>query len=200
MVQKKLFGCFGGYFMIYFFDDLEGLPLELQLRALKIMPKDRREKALSYHHEIDCKLCVVGYLLLIFGIYKEYGILIQPEFEYLNKGKPILKDYPHIHFNISHCRKGVVCILNDMPVGIDIQEELCFDYDFASTVCNSTEMERVLDSCDNNMEFSKLWTAKESVVKLSGEGITQNLKILDISEVECYRYKSVIISVAKNKK
>ena len=51
-----------------------------------------------------------------------------PEFSYGEHGKPFLKNYPDWHFNISHCKNAVCCVLSRENVGIDIEEiKRCVD-------------------------------------------------------------------------
>ncbi len=182
--------------MIYLFNHVNDFSEELMRRSMRILPKNRLEKALRYRYVIDQKLSIIAYLLLIKGLRDEYGIIEMPEFDYIYNEKPILSEYPNIHFNLSHCKEGVVCIISETPVGIDIQEDTQFDYAVADRVCNEEELRRILTSKWKEREFSKLWSAKESVAKLSGIGIAQNLKNLDISKVRTYEYNSFVISVA----
>jgi 4'-phosphopantetheinyl transferase len=42
--------------------------------------------------------------------------VIRPE-----NGKPVFRDYPQCHFNISHSGNHGACVLADTPVGIDIE-------------------------------------------------------------------------------
>ena len=36
-------------------------------------------------------------------------------------GKPYLRDYPGIHFNISHCEGLVACAFSDTETGVDVE-------------------------------------------------------------------------------
>ncbi len=38
-------------------------------------------------------------------------------------GKPYLKDYPSIHYNISHTKGAIVCAIASNPIGIDIEKK-----------------------------------------------------------------------------
>lgn len=46
---------------------------------------------------------------------RHHGITGNPVFEYVKHEKPVLRDYPDIHFNLSHCRRGIMCVIDDMP-------------------------------------------------------------------------------------
>lgn len=36
-------------------------------------------------------------------------------------GKPVLKNYPTIHFNLSHAGDWVLCGIGDVSLGVDIE-------------------------------------------------------------------------------
>lgn len=182
--------------MIYMFNQINDFTEDLMEKAIQYLPLARQKKIKRYRNVVDQKLGIIAYLLLLKGLREEYGIIKLPELDYLKYGKPVLRDYPHIYFNISHCSEGVVCALYDRPVGIDIQDEVEFDIDVAKQVCSEMELELILASENQGKEFCKIWTAKESIVKLSGRGITQDLKSLDISRVKTICYEKFIISVA----
>ena len=124
--------------------------------------------------------------MLLHGLSLEFGIRKMPEWEYLKNGKPILKDYPDIHFNISHCSQAVACALMPYPVGIDVEKILEFDEDLARFVSNDNEFGQILDSPDPAIAFTILWTKKESFLKLTGLGLTTGEKIRNIlTDISC---------------
>lgn len=149
-------------------------PSQLQA-AIALLPEERRAKALKYHFERDQYLCAKSYLLLKQGLLEEYGITSVPEWTYGEHGKPLLKDFPNIHFNLSHCRKGAVCAIDSKPVGIDI-ERILFKKELASFVLNDNELEQVLNAPDKSIAFTTFWTMKESYLKLTGTGLVSDLK------------------------
>lgn len=139
------------------------------------IPEWRLRKALSYRFDIDRYLCAGSFLLLEKMLRENFGLCHCPEFSYGEHGKPFLKEYPGIHFNISHCRKGIACAVSDRPVGIDI-EEMQYDALLAQTVLNPEERSLVEMSDEPEVKFTEFWTRKESFLKLSGEGIRDDLK------------------------
>ena len=107
-----------------------------------------------------------------------------PEFSYESHGKPYLRDCPDIFFNISHCRRGIACAVMDKPVGIDI-EEIQFDEGLAKVIFNPEELGAVRSADEPAVKFTEIWTRKESFLKLTGEGLRDNLKdvLSDANEV-----------------
>ena len=94
-------------------------------------------------------------------------------------GKPYLAGYPEIHFNISHSGGWAVCALASMPCGVDIQERRSIrSRRMVERTMNAREQRQIQEAEDGTGEFIKLWTYKESCIKLSGEGFHQDMKTL----------------------
>lgn len=109
--------------------------------------------------------------LLLRGLREEYGITAPLSFTYGPNGKPYLAEYPHIFFNISHCRTGAACVLSDREVGIDIQDTRSFTHRAAKRVCTEDELARLEASDKPEKLFCRLWAVKEAYVKLHGGSI-----------------------------
>ncbi len=145
-------------------------------KALSLLPDWRREKACAYRRPTDRFLCAEAYILLCQLLKEEYGIDRQPEFIFGPNGKPQLKSEPRIHFNLSHCPQGILCAIDDSPLGCDIEcidNEL--DEDMLRRCCSSDERTRILQSADPKEAFITLWTRKEAFLKLSGKGLSDDL-------------------------
>lgn len=143
---------------------------------LLLLPPWRKKKALSYHHLVDQVQCAKAYILLKNTLAEEYGMDEIPEFEYGKYGKPLLEQ---VHFNLSHCYKGVVCVVDDQPIGCDIEvipEEL--DVDVLNACFCLQEQNRILSSPNPQVEFARLWTTKEALLKLLGIGLIDDLPSL----------------------
>lgn len=170
---------------------------------LFLLPDWRRRKALSYHFPIDRFLCAKSFLMLEQMLRSKYGLDNCPEFSCGTNGKPYLKEYPGIYFNISHCRKGIACAVCDCPVGIDI-EEIQPGLEIRDLVLNQEEKAAVEMSEEPDLEFTRLWTRKESILKLTGEGIKNDMRNV-LSEAHGVRIETIVnrdasyvLSVAMN--
>lgn len=152
--------------MIFIDEHIDGFDLQEALAALS---PQRRKYALRYCHERDQRLCIAAYRLLQQALLKEYGISELPQFAYNQQGKPLLKGHPEIQFSLSHCRKAVACAVGDEPVGIDIETVDHYSEEVASRVMNEQEMRQIKASPDPAREFTRLWTMKESLYKLTGD-------------------------------
>lgn len=164
---------------VLFEDQLDTATLN---RCMEYLPAERRAKALRYRQEIDRKNCVAAYLLLLYALWKDYGIL-QPTIACSASGKPYLPDYPNIHFNISHCPKGCICAVADSPIGADIQDVRPFSWDVAQRCCSQKELRLLTASAEPALTFTKMWAMKESYLKMTGVGIAQDLSQIDTTKL-----------------
>lgn len=101
------------------------------------------------------------------------------------RGKPYLLHHPEIYFSISHSGRLAVCAASDKPVGIDAQEIRSYDAGIATLAFSAKERAWLAGQSDGDRAFTRLWTRKESYLKMTGEGITVDLQ--DIS-LEPYEY------------
>lgn len=187
--------------MIYTFDKLELFTSEMLTEAIEALPAERREKALRFRFDDDRKLFVISYLILKAALRDEYGVTGTLEFEYEEKGKPYISGHSDIHFNISHCKNGVAVAVADAPVGIDIECIERIDLKVAPRVCNEEEYKMIMNSKDPKLEFCKLWTIKEAIVKQSGLGISTNLKNIisrNFNPIETFCRDNYCISICKS--
>ena len=159
--------------MIYLNDNIAGFDFEA---ALPLLSDQRREQALKFKYELGRKTCAMAYLLLCEGLRQEYGITERPVFDYGEHGKPIIVGHPDIHFNVSHCREGVICVVSDRPVGVDIESIREYKESLVRYTMNDCEVQQIEQAEHPEVEFIRLWTMKEAVLKLSGKGIVDNMK------------------------
>lgn len=162
--------------MIRIFDIPYGFDASAELEELlPLLPKWRLDKAMSYRFDIDKFQCAKSFLMLEDMLREHCGLAVCPEFSYDSHGKPYFRDYSEIFFNISHCHRGIACAVMDKPVGIDI-EEIQYDEDLAKVIFNPEELEAVRSADEPAVKFTEFWTLKESLLKLTGEGLRDNLK------------------------
>lgn len=154
-----------------------------------------------YIGEIDqwAKLCnteersetICGRLLLLYGLLeqkKEQELFsantlteayykLKEQFVYGAHGKPAFWGSSAPHFNISHSGKYAVCALSEVSCGIDIQEKKELkNRRIFEKILSPKEQKEALLSTDKTTVFYKYWTRKESFLKLTGQGITVDLR------------------------
>ena len=168
--------------MIYLYENLAEYSDESYLKHLNSLPAWRKEKALQYKKLDDRKRSVLAFVLLQRALREEYGINEVPEFVYNEFGKPSFSNLP-IHFSLSHCKNAVACAISNHNIGIDVESIVPYNPDVARRVCTADELE-ILEQCSNkDVEFIKLWTAKEAISKYEGMGLS-----LPFAEVTISRY------------
>lgn len=143
--------------------ELEGL--------LARLPGWRLRQALRYKAMEKQRESALAYLLLADALRENCGLNSMPEFAYEEHGKPILKDFPHIHFSLSHCKTAVLCVIDDHPVGADVEYIRSFTPGLLSYTMNQAECEEIMASAHPELTFTSLWTRKEALLKLTGAGV-----------------------------
>lgn len=176
--------------MIYLNCHTEKLDLN---EALSLVSPQRREQVLRYVKESDRRLSLAAYLLLQQALREEYGIIDSLHFGFGPHGKPFLKDYPHIHFNLSHCPGAALCVVEASPVGCDIEcVPPVLDDDLCRWVCSDQELAQIRQSACPTVAFTRLWTRKEAFLKFTGEGLTDRLKkLLLLPEAKAVSFETV---------
>lgn len=163
--------------MKIFVEDIDERTVSEELASLlPLLPAWRRQQAMNYFFPIDRLQCAKVYMLLCKALRQEYGVGEMPGFGYGANGKPFLADFPDMHFNMSHCRKAVMCVVAGRPVGCDI--EVIPDVvpeEVLQLAFNEQERLDVANAESPSTEFTQLWTRKEALLKLSGEGLTDDM-------------------------
>lgn len=169
--------------IIKIFDDMTQISLEEIQHLLPLVSDERREEALRYKHLFGQFACLKSYVMLRM-ILEQQGLSHPFIFVKNEHGKPFLKNYPDIHFNISHCKAGIAVAVSDQPVGIDIESYREVSDSLLRYTMNEEERHLITESDDPIRTFTEYWTKKEAVFKLRGTGITHDLhELLNGDEV-----------------
>lgn len=156
--------------LVQIFDDMDLCSEEEVRRLLPLVSEQRRERALKFRHVFGQFACLKTYEMLCQMLGKDCLL-----FDYTTHGKPFLPDVQGIHFNISHCKNALAVAVDTRPVGIDVEvfrdaEEALLRY-----TMNPEEAERIRCSGQASQLFAEFWTRKESVLKLRGSGLVNDL-------------------------
>ena len=137
---------------------------------LQCLPEWRREEALRFKHRQGQRECTLSYHLLC------QMVDGQPEFVRGEHGKPSVTS-PGLQFNLSHCKTAIGCVVSELsPVGIDVECLGRYREALARYCMNDDELRQIAESGDPDAVFTLLWTKKEALLKLTGEGITDDMK------------------------
>ena len=82
---------------------------------------------------------------------------------------------------MSHCRQAAVCVLSDEEIGVDIEEIRRFKPSLVDYTMNDAQRQMIAAAEHPEVEFIRLWTMKEALLKLTGLGLRTDLKTLDLS-------------------
>jgi len=152
-----------------------------------------KEKALRFHFERDRIRYVLthGILRELLGKYLdcEERDLIFCENKF---GKPFLEN-SKIEFNISHSGNMILLSFNfykkiskkkEFQIGVDLEKlKEDFEYELVlDSFFTQKEKNIIRESDDSINKFFKLWTQKEALVKMTGTGLTESLRRIDISK------------------
>lgn len=135
------------------------------------IPNTIKDKILKYKNE-DCKKNS------IISFYIKKKLCDNNEIYFSKNGKPLCNN---TFFNISHDFKCVVGVKNKNPIGIDIVYKYRTIYiDYLKNSFTNNELNFI-----NNDKFNllKLWSIKESFLKMKGYGLTINMKRININFV-----------------
>jgi len=101
-------------------------------------------------------------------------------------GKPALKDYPALHFNVSHSGSVFACAISECaPLGVDVEGVRPMDdmeamsRRFFSPRESSRLMSLPLEH--RELSFFECWTRKEAFLKATGEGLSRSLDSFSVS-------------------
>lgn len=140
--------------------------------CLEGLLEDRKEKTLRYKQEIKRKQSL-GAGLLLNHVFKLHGINVNG----LTCGKNGKPEAEGICFNISHSHDMVVCALSEHNVGCDVEKIRSISDGMEEHYFTSNENLhlRQYNGAEKLREFFRIWTMKESYIKMTGEGTSLGL-------------------------
>lgn len=138
---------------------------------IEFLSAERRRKAERFIFERDRKLSIAASMLISRGL-REYGVReAHVVYAYGKHGKPYLRDYPSVHFNVSHSGNLAVAVFSDREVGCDVEILRPYDESVATMCFTPRERESIESSEDSSFAFTRLWCVKESFLKALGLGL-----------------------------
>lgn len=163
----------------YYLKNVSALPdPAFDRAALRGIPDWRIEYILKYRNAGDRKLSLGAWQLLAETL-KKRGFSAD-NVKVGENGKLFCEG---AHFNISHSGEMVLCAMADAPVGCDIERVTGAHFEIMKRVFSTREREYILepqDAEDKNRRFFRLWTMKESYLKMTGEGLSLPPRSIEI--------------------
>jgi 4'-phosphopantetheinyl transferase len=185
---------------IWNFDLNKFLPIKDHL--INILSVDEIIRANKFHFERDKYwfICSRALLRIFTNIYSEIPAK-EIDFTFNKFGKPSLSpkhNNAELHFNLSHSKNFMsVGFVQNSMIGLDLElvKPLKDHLEIAKKFFSTSEFEQLISFPTEKLlqGFYSCWTAKESVIKLSGEGLSYPLKefdveLKDLNIGESYRY------------
>lgn len=94
-------------------------------------------------------------------------------------GKPYFKNFPNIHFNISHTKGAVAIVISSEPIGIDIEGIGKAHLGIINRFFTEREKDYIMRD-DIDRRFFEVWTRKEAYTKYLGKGLYIPLRSFDV--------------------
>jgi len=163
-----------------YYADIRCLENEILFREkLRQLSPYRQQKIAILRHERDKDRSLGAGLLLDHGL-AVYGLQEKSvEYEIGEWGKPTLKYYPEICFSLSHSGDYAICTIGNRPVGNDIEYVKDGRLKVADRFFAEEELEWLYDAGtqdERTLRMFRLWTMKESFLKVTGRGMSLALK------------------------
>ncbi len=138
----------------------------------------RKDRVMRFRFEKDRLLCLGAGLLAAHAL-KAAGAA-DLELAYSENGKPFLAHHPEIRFSLSHSGTTAVCAVSGTEIGADVEIRRRFDPGVARRCFTADELAYIEQSADRDTAFTRMWTRKESCLKMLGTGL---LKVPDTVSV-----------------
>ena len=143
-------------------------------RLLGAVPEYRREKAMRFKFQSGKSQSLGGGLLLRQAC-RDFGIEGADENVVLGEnGKPAFRDVPDVHFNLSHSKARVMCVISPYEVGCDVEHVRIGRSRLAERFFMESETRWIhsfAEGAEQDIAFYRLWTLKECYMKVTGRGM-----------------------------
>ena len=167
------------------------------IETYKDLVTSERKARIENTKRLETKASLLGAgLLLQTALKKEYG-LSDFETETNEFGKPSIKGREDIHFNLSHSGSVAALVIADTDCGIDIESTTAPHETMAvaNKFFSRNEYAAMMLSPNPNEAFCRLWTLRESYVKMRGKGFAIGLSTMrcDFHRGVCSMYENHIL-------
>ncbi len=144
-------------------------------RLLGTVPAYRREKALRFKFPKGQKQSL-GVGLLLRRACEDFGIPGADENVLCGEnGKPAFRDVPEVHFNLSHSKERVMCVVSEFETGCDVEHVREGRSKLAERFFMENETRWIRSFAELRAQddaFYRLWTLKECYMKVTGRGLS----------------------------
>jgi 4'-phosphopantetheinyl transferase len=148
---------------------------EAPLLTQSVLSADEKERAARFRSNRDrWRFCTARSLLRhVLATYTHQDAAAL-HFDYSAYGKPTLRDYPHLYFNLAHAHEYIMLAVAKVAVGVDVEyrREVALEQLAARFFCKAEIAHLAqLPHAAKHKAFLRLWTCKEAYLKATGEGL-----------------------------
>ena len=144
-------------------------------RLLAGVPAYRREKAMRFRFQSG-RMQSLGVGLLLRVACRNLGMEGADENVVLGEnGKPEFRDFPDVHFNLSHSKERVMCVVSPCETGCDVERVKEGRSRLAERFFKEPENRWIRSFPEGEAQdiaFCRLWTLKECYMKVTGRGMS----------------------------
>lgn len=151
-------------------------------KTINLMSMSDRLRVSRFLRKEDQVRSIAGRFLLM-NIIEHIGLSPQiiKNIEWSSQKKPYIKELKY--FSISHSHNYVAIVYSNAPVGLDIEKEITtITIDDYSSVFSANELKLIYENTKPQLQFYKVWTKKESLLKVLGLGFlasSEDIEVID---------------------
>jgi 4'-phosphopantetheinyl transferase len=141
----------------------------------RLVSEQRKQRAKRFLRREDACRSIAGEALARYGIgLREKVPFHEVCFSTNEHGKPSTDLPGKTQFNISHSGSWVLCAVDGLPVGVDVERIHVVDVDISKRFFSRQEHDAlsVLSGDAKKERFFDYWTCKESYIKAIGKGFS----------------------------
>lgn len=156
------------------------------------IPKFLLDRAEKFKHWKERAMRLQGWQMLLEELNRlQLGNLLY-SINFEDKGKPyLLKN--ELFFNISNSKNSVILVTAPFRIGVDLEYVRTPKKIIYSRVFCKEEIDYLARSKNEPVDFIRLWTRKEAVVKLFGGGITMGLTKFSVLDDELSAFEETVV-------
>lgn len=164
-------------FVKVFYADVSAYYDENALAERKAEVSDARQNRIDRAKRPETKALLLGSGLIVPVALKKVFGDFDYEIKVAEMGKPYVSNRDGVFFSVSHTGKYVLCAVSDTEVGADLEEiaEAQTVMPIADRFFTPLERDAISLSPSPAEAFCRLWTLRESYVKMTGKGFDRGL-------------------------
>lgn len=170
---------------VYIMDICQLFKEETAVWHFQQLSEERQKKIKTYQQKEDRLRSLAAGIVMDRGLMDYHLREKEVNITYEKYGKPYLKEYPFIQFNLSHAGNYAIAGFGDRELGIDIEQIRRNSKGIVSRFFTELEQKYLKDIKEKESrqrEFIRIWTRKESFIKAIGTGLSFGIDNVETCE------------------